>query len=234
MSNKRFDSKHRLLKTGEVQRSDGYYTYRWTAKNGKRRSITTSTLEELRKKEDEIIKDKQDGIRTDVQNITVNDIYELWRSMKRGLKDNTFQNYCYMYDMFVRPELGEMRIQSLKKSDIKRFYNLLVEERALKIATVDNIHTVLHQVLTVAVEDGYIRLNISDNVLRELKQARNIDDSKRRRALSVPQQELFLNYLLSEKTQYHHWYPIFAVMTGTGLRVGEVTGLRWCDIDKRV
>lgn len=231
MSNKRFDSKHRLLKTGEVQRSDGYYTYRWTAKNGKRRSITTSTLEELRKKEEEIIKDKHDGIRTDVQNITVNDIYELWRSMKRGLKDNTFQNYCYMYDMFVRPELGEVRIQSLKKSDIKRFYNLLVEERALKIATVDNIHTVLHQVLTVAVEDGYIRLNVSDNVLRELKQARNIDDFKRRRALSVPQQELFLNYLLSEKTQYHHWYPIFAVMTGTGLRVGEVTGLRWCDID---
>ena len=30
---------------------------------------------------------------------------------------------------------------------------------------------------------------------------------------------------------YEHWYPVFAVMIGTGLRVGEVTGLRWCDID---
>ena len=28
-----------------------------------------------------------------------------------------------------------------------------------------------------------------------------------------------------------YWYPVFAVMLGTGLRVGEVTGLRWCDID---
>lgn len=28
-----------------------------------------------------------------------------------------------------------------------------------------------------------------------------------------------------------YWYPVFAVMIGTGLRVGEVTGLRWCDID---
>ena len=35
----------------------------------------------------------------------------------------------------------------------------------------------------------------------------------------------------SEKTQYHHWYPIFAVMLGTGMRVGEVCGLRWQDID---
>ena len=30
---------------------------------------------------------------------------------------------------------------------------------------------------------------------------------------------------------YSHWYPVFAVMVGSGLRVGEVTGLRWCDID---
>ena len=30
---------------------------------------------------------------------------------------------------------------------------------------------------------------------------------------------------------HQHWYPIFAVMLGTGLRVGEATGLRWCDVD---
>ena len=30
---------------------------------------------------------------------------------------------------------------------------------------------------------------------------------------------------------YSHWSSIFAVMLGTGLRVGEVTGLRWSDID---
>ena len=30
---------------------------------------------------------------------------------------------------------------------------------------------------------------------------------------------------------YRHWYPIFAVMIGSGLRVGEIAGLRWQDID---
>ena len=30
---------------------------------------------------------------------------------------------------------------------------------------------------------------------------------------------------------YNHWYPVFAVMLGTGMRVGELIGLRWCDID---
>lgn len=32
---------------------------------------------------------------------------------------------------------------------------------------------------------------------------------------------------------YNHWYPIFSYMLGTGLRVGEVTGLRWNDVDEK-
>ena len=210
-SGKRFDSKHRLLRQGEGERADGYYIYRWTAKNGKRHCITARSLEELRKKEEELIKDKSDGIRSESKNTTVNDIYDLWKNMKRGLKDNTLQNYCYMYQMFVEPDLGKMKIQTLKKSDVKRFYNKLVEERNLKITTVDGIHTVLHQVLTVAVEDGYLRLNVSDNVLKELKQVHNLETEKKK-ALTIPEQELFLEFIKSEGTQYYHWYPIFAVI----------------------
>ena len=52
----------------------------------------------------------------------------------------------------------------------------------------------------------------------------------KRRALTVPEQELFEAYL-SKQGQYHRWYPIFIIMLWTGMRVGEVTGLRWCDID---
>lgn len=230
MAKKRYDSKHRLLRTGETERTDGYYIYRWTTRDGRRHSCTATTLEALREKEDEIAKDKHDGIRAEVKNVTINDIYNLWREIKRGLKDNTFQNYCYMYEQFVAEEIGKLRIQTLKKSDIKRFYNLLVDERELKISTVDNVHTVLHHVLTVAVDDGYLRTNVSDNVLKELKQARNLETDKRK-ALTQAEQDLFLEFLQSEKTPFHHWYPIFAVMLGTGMRVGEVTGLRWCDID---
>ena len=87
----------------------------------------------------------------------------------------------------------------------------------------------LHQVLDMAVDDDYIRSNPSDNVLRELKQS-HCFETERRRGLTVPEQELFLEFLQNSFT-YSHWYPLFAVMIGTGLRVGEVTGLRWCDID---
>lgn len=227
---KRYDKKHRLLRTGETERADGYYVYRWTSRNGKRHSITASTLEELRKKEETVNRDVLDGIRADAQSVLLNDIYELWKHLKRGLKDNTFQNYCYMYEQFVWDDIGKLRIQKLKRSDVKRFYNKLRDERQLKISTIDNVHTVLHQVLQVAVEDNYIRLNVSDNLLRELKQSHSVDE-EHKRALTIPEQELFLEFLASEKTQYHHWYPIFTVMIGTGMRVGEVCGLRWEDVD---
>ena len=224
---KRYDN--RLLRTGETERADGYYTYRWTSRDGKRHSVTAGTLEELRAKEEEIRRDVSDGIRVDSQNIMVNDLFELWKHLKRGLKDNTYQNYCYMYTQFVAEDIGKFLIRNLKRSDIKRFYNKLVDERGLKIATIDNIHTVLHQVLELAVEDNYVRNNVSDNLLKELKQTHHFED-EHKRALTVAEQKLFLDYL-KDNVIYDHWYPIFAVMTGTGMRVGEITGLRWNDID---
>lgn len=65
--------------------------------------------------------------------------------------------------------------------------------------------------------------------MRELKQS-HIFKTEKRRELTRPEQELLLSYL-RDTPKYQNWYPVFAVMTGTGLRVGELTGLRWCDID---
>ena len=227
--NKRKDKDRIVLRKGESQRKDGNYDYRWTTRDGKRHSVYAKTLEELRAKEEEILRDKCDGIKTEARYVTINDVFEVWKQLKRGLKDNTFQNYKYMYEQFVKPDFGNTRVSQLKKSDVKRFYNMLADERALKVSTIDSIHTVLHQVLDMAVDDAYLRNNPSDNVLKELKQAHNFDTEKRK-ALTVAEQELFLDFL-RRNHQYNHWYPVFAVMIGTGLRVGEVTGLRWCDID---
>lgn len=229
MAERRKDNKGRVLKENETQRKDGTYQYRWRTSDHKRHSVYAPTLEELREKEQKILRDKSDGIRTDAQKVVLNDVYELWVQLKKGLKDNTFQNYKYMYEQFVRDDIGKQKVATLKRSDIRRYYNRLIDERALKIATVDNVHTVLHQVLDIAVEDGYLRNNISDNALKELKQARSLFTEKRK-ALTIAEQNIFLDYL-ANNNMYKHWYPIFALMLGSGLRVGEATGLRWEDID---
>lgn len=229
MAERRKDSKGRVLKENETQRPDGTYSYRWRTADGKRHAVYGRTLEELREKELAVIKDNSDGIRTDAKSVKVNDIFDMWRNLKKGLKENTFQNYIYMYEQFARDDIGQLKIVTLKRSDIRRYYNRLIDERNLKISTVDNIHTVLHQVITLAVEDGYLRNNVCDNALKELKQARNLFTEKRM-ALTVPEQDLFVDFL-KNSSMYQHWFPIFSLMLGTGLRVGEATGLRWEDID---
>lgn len=226
---KRKDKARIVLKTGEGQRENGSYYFRWTDSKGNRHYVYAKTLDELRYKEEQIAKDKSDGIKAEARYTTLNDLFDLWTVVKRGLKNNTFENYRYMYNTYARQNIGQNRVCELKKSDIKRFYNYLADERHLKPSSIDTIHTVIHQLFDMAVDDNYIRNNPSDNVLRELKKAQAIKQEKRR-ALTQSEQKLFLDYLKNTPIA-QHWYPIFAVMIGTGLRVGEVTGLRWCDID---
>lgn len=227
--NVRFDSRHVRLKTGETEKSNGGYEYRWTSADGKRHSIYAPTLEQLREMDEQIIVDKHDGIKADVKALTVNDCFKLWKELKRGVKDSTFQNYVYMYEMFVMPTFGKKRVVQVQRSDIKRFYNGLVDQKVLKISTVDNIHNVLHQVFQVAVDDNYIRQNPTDRMLKELRVAHGHEIEKRK-ALTLEQQELFFNYM-KNTPQYRHWYPVFYIMANTGMRVGELTGLRWQDVD---
>ena len=226
---RRKDNKGRVLKEGEHQRANGTYEFKWRDKRSVRHSVYAKTLEELREKEKNVLHDAMDGIKKAKKSLTINDLFDLWVQLKKGLKDNTFSNYKYMYTQFVKPDFGNTKIVDLKRTDVRAFYNMLADGRNLKASTIDSIHTVLHQVLELGVEDDYLRYNPSDNALKELKRAHNYD-SEKRKALTVQEQALFEKFL-AKQGQYHRWYPIFTVMLWTGLRVGEAIGLRWCDID---
>lgn len=229
MAQKRLSDKGRqVLRKGEGQRSNGSYYYRWTDQAGERHTIYSKSLTVLREREKELDLDKADGIKYEAMYVTINDVYKLWKDLKRGLKNNTFENYKYMYETFVAPTFGKERVNRIKKSDVKRFYNNLADVRGLKASTIDSVHTVLHQVFEMAVEDSYIRVNPSNNALNELKRS-HLYKTEKRRGLTIQEQELLLSFL--KKAKYNHWYPVFAVLVGTGMRVGEATGLQWQDVD---
>lgn len=229
MIKRRKDSKNRVLKKGETERKKGGYQYRWKSVSGKRHYIYSNNLDDLREREKKIQRDLDDGIRADLNSLTLNDMYEIWINLKKGLKRTTLNNYKYMYNHFVRETLGKRKLKDLRITDIRRFYNNLVDNEGLKVNSLDTIQLVIHQVLDLAYEDDLVRKNVSDNGLRELKRLRG-EKGTTRKALTIDQQNAFLEFLKSN-SKYSHWYPTFAVMLGTGLRVGELTGLRWEDID---
>ena len=103
--------------------------------------------------------------------MSVNDTFKLWTKVKRGLKDNTFKNHIYMYKQFVESTFGRIKLSDIKRSDVRSFYNRLKEDQGLMVSTIVCVHTSLHQVLELAVDDEYIRFKLSDNALKELKVA---------------------------------------------------------------
>ena len=102
---RRKDNKGRVLREGEYQRKNLSYEYRWRDKSGKRHSIYAPTLDELREKEKKVQRNILDGIVAKT-NIKINDLYERWKEIKRGIKKTTYTQYCYLYERYIKDEFG--------------------------------------------------------------------------------------------------------------------------------
>ena len=240
---KRKDAKGRNLKDGEIQQSDGRYKYQYVDVNGCRKAVYSWKLLptdrtpkgkrddlSLREKEEDITADQRDGIDGQAaRKITLNQMFDTYMAGKVNLKQSTRTNYLYSYRTYVRDSIGTRTLQSIKYSDIKRYYNSLLTEKGLKPNSMEIIHTLLHPTFTLAVRDGYIRTNPTDGVMADIKKSHNWEKPKRH-ALTVEEQTLFVVFL-AQSDMYGHWLPIFTAFLGTGCRVGELLGLRWQDVD---
>lgn len=230
MAEKRKDNKGRNLRTGEYQRKDLMYQYKYIGADGKQKFVYSKDLQELRKKEEQIKQDIKDGIKTRAEiPLTVNDMFDKYIATKTELKASTRTNYCYMYKNYVRDTFGTKKLADVRYSDVKCFYNSLIKEKNFKPNSMEIIHTLLHPVFTLAVRDNYIRVNPTDGVMAEIKKSHNWEKPKRH-ALTEEQQGAFIDYMKNSEI-YSHWLPLFTAFLGTGCRVGELIGLRWEDCD---
>lgn len=239
----RKDNRGRILRDGEDQMKDGRYRFQYMDANGKRQAtyswklVPTDRIPagkrndiSLREKEDLIHQDNRDGIDGKAAaQISLNEMFDKYMAGKRELKESTRTNYLYMYKKYVSEEIGKKKIASIKYSDVKAYYNSLIEEKGFKPNSMEIINTILHLVFTLAVRDGYIRSNPTEGVMAEIKISHDWEKPKRH-ALTIEEQEAFIGYVSSSET-YRHWLPLFTVFLGTGCRVGEVIGLRWEDCD---
>lgn len=231
MAKSRKDNKGRVLRKGETQRScDGKYVYTYMNPEGKRRSIYSNDIMELREREDKLIKDQLDGLDTyTAGNASVNYVFDRYISTKSDIRATTMRNYKYMYDRFIRDGFGKKKIATVKYSDVLKFYQHLLKEKNIQINTLETIHTVLHPTLQLAVRDDIIRSNPSDGVMAQIKKIPGKNHGVRH-ALTLEQQRAFINYI-EDNITFNHWAPFFKFLLGTGCRIGEAIGIRWEDVD---
>lgn len=125
---KRKDNKGRVLKTGESQRKDLIYQYRYTDCRGKRQTIYAPTLQELRQKEKEIQKQVDDGIDYEAGQITVIDLLEKYISLKKGVRYNTQVGYQFVLNLVKKEDFGYRKISTIKVSDAKQWFAKLQKD----------------------------------------------------------------------------------------------------------
>ena len=229
MSNSRYTKHKTKLRKGEYLRENNTFEYKWSDKAGKRHSVYAKTLPELRKKEAEIQKGILEGIDYSKLDSTVNSYFELWKKVKTGIRETTFASYVRYYERYVAPEFGNMKLKNVTYTTIVMFFNRMAFERGLSFSTVRKIEVTLSMVLDLAVRDNVLKNNPCRGALKELHRECG-NDVKEVRALTLEEQKTFEDFL-AKPGRFHRYYPVFTVMLWTGMRVGEVLGLRWEDID---
>ncbi len=227
----RKDNKGRVLRKGEIQRKkDLKYVYTYWDLLGNRKYIYDDDLTELRKREEKLRKDQLDGLDVYVAGkVALNTVVDIYLSTRTDLRSTTYSNYMYMYNHFVRNTFGKKKISDIKYSDVLQFYLYLLEKMNLKLNTLDNIHTILHPAFQLAVRDGIIRSNPSDNVIRQIKKTSGKNNGVRH-ALTSEQESIFIQYIRKNEV-FYHWLCLFIFLLRTGCRISEAIGLRWEDID---
>jgi integrase len=141
--------------------------------------------------------------------------------VKGRVRQKTWMGYEGQIRNYAKPHLGEVRISDLEALDIQGLYSeLLGRTPALSGGTVLNLHSVLTQAFGQAVRWGY--LSVSPVSGTQPPRAR------RKEPLIIDEKATATILEAAKGTRLEA--PV-AIAIATGMRRGEILGLRWSDMD---
>ena len=224
MANRK-DSKGRVLKTGESQRKDGTYMYRYTDIRGARQCVYAPDLHELRNKEKTIQKDLNDGIDYAAGNITVLELVKKYVSLKNNLRKSTIERYNGYIRTISTFDFAYKKIKDIRVSDAQKWVSDFYKS-GKKSTTVRSVLSIIIPAFDLACNEDIIRKNPFLFSLSDFLP----NDTTKRNPLTQNQQEGLLNFI-KESVVWRKYYDIVNILLGTGIRVSELCGLTIDDVD---
>lgn len=212
--------KGKEIGVGISQRKDGVYQARYIDRWGKRQTIYSRGLKELRKKLAEAIAENE-TFASIKHEISLDKWFERWMEVykDKSIRPNTKREYTHIYYKNISPYLGGRNVNSLVKSDIQLLIDT-ASENGYAYERQNKIKVILRDMLQRAVEDNLVINNpVSGIKLRA-------DKEIKARALSIEEQETFFDFC--RNTFYDN---MFNVAVNTGLRPGELFALEISDIN---
>ena len=227
---KRLDNKGRVLPPHVSQRSNGTYIIRFVSKSGAKICLYAKTLEEAKEKCANAIADTNRGVvaKIDVSTTLEDAVEKMLEDKKLTIKIATKNNYDRVFTKHIKgTTLGRRKLSDVTQSDVKKHLLTLATKKGLSYGTIQLVKSVLKSACDIAVNDGALYRNPCNGVMKEIKKA--CKPTERKEALTQEEQSAFLNFVKGSNC-YKRYYPFFVVLFGSGLRHGEATGLRRCDI----
>ena len=206
-----------------VKRTDGRYMARYTL-DGKRCAIYGATFEEVRVQLTEMLANIERGVHIAPSNYTLAQWLRDWLITYAlpTIKQSTYISYESYVRLHLEPELGTTKLTTLTIEQLQRFFNQ--KKQSLSPKSLRNIYNMLHNCLDQAVTNGYL--------VRNPLQGVKLPQVTKKEILILTQEEQNTLHMAAQES---HTIAAFGIIftLSTGIRMGEMLGLQWGDVDYR-
>lgn len=224
VSEKRRDNKGRILKTGESQRKDLLYQYRYMDTAGKRKTIYAPDLKTLREKEERIEQTRRLGVDYFKGLIPLSNFLDRYLSTKRDVRASTWSSYKRQVKAIQEYPIATKNINQITILDAKQWITDLYND-GYAFGTIKNLKNFLKQAFDTAIEDNILIKNPFSFRVSFIP-----NNSTTKESLTDEQQQILKSYFKNRIFCYP-WYDIIVVLLGTGLRAGEFCALTVDSLD---
>lgn len=192
-----------------------------TLDNGKRKVFYGKTKKEVTEKLIKARSEQQQGMLITAPEQTLAQFLADWleTTQKESIRARTYERYEEIVRLHVVPILGHHQLQKLTAQHLQTFYTRKRQE-GLSATTIASFHNVLHKALDRAVKWSLVPRNVCELVTPPRRERFEVQ------TLTVEQTRQLL-----KAAHGHYLEALFHLALATGMRRGELMGLKWQDID---
>ena len=216
------DLKGKEIGAGIVQQPNGTYFARFVDKFGKRRTKRSKKLQEVKQWLADATYIDQHSDLDQATDMLVDAWFDYWIGIKKQtVRPNTVRNYSERYERNIKGVIGNKLLTDVKPIHCQKIFSDMADE-GYKTTTIYQTRIALYNMFEFARENDVL---IANPCKKSLKSDMG-KPSDKKEALTIDAQKKFLEAVVGYSYENQYRFVL-----QTGLRTGELIGLKWSDID---